>query len=111
LQFSRLGKFWHILPKPIVHDEMTPYLFSFLQHKSRVPLLHIGEWLKTGHCDDMIKRLAFGMFPGLHTSKVTVMIIVTGGAGFIGSNIVKALNDKGITDILVVDNLKTAPSS
>ena len=33
-------------------------------------------------------------------------IIVTGGAGFIGSNIVKALNDKGITDILVVDNLK-----
>lgn len=34
------------------------------------------------------------------------MIIVTGGAGFIGSNIVKALNNKGITDILVVDNLK-----
>ncbi|VTP62060.1 ADP-L-glycero-D-manno-heptose-6-epimerase [Leclercia adecarboxylata] len=28
------------------------------------------------------------------------------GAGFIGSNIIKALNDKGITDILVVDNLK-----
>ena len=34
------------------------------------------------------------------------MIIVTGGAGFIGSNIVKKLNDKGITDILVVDHLK-----
>ncbi len=34
------------------------------------------------------------------------MIIVTGGAGFIGSNIVKALNDRGETDILVVDNLK-----
>ncbi|MBP2851071.1 ADP-glyceromanno-heptose 6-epimerase [Dickeya oryzae] len=34
------------------------------------------------------------------------MIIVTGGAGFIGSNIVKALNDNGYRDILVVDNLK-----
>lgn len=33
------------------------------------------------------------------------MIIVTGGAGFIGSNIVKGLNDLGRTDILVVDNL------
>ena len=34
------------------------------------------------------------------------MIIVTGGAGFIGSNIVKGLNDRGITDILVVDDLE-----
>lgn len=33
------------------------------------------------------------------------MIIVTGGAGFIGSNIVDALNAKGVTDILVVDRL------
>ncbi len=34
------------------------------------------------------------------------MIIVTGGAGFIGSNIVKALNDKGEENILVVDDLR-----
>lgn len=33
------------------------------------------------------------------------MIIVTGGAGFIGSNIVKGLNALGRTDILVVDDL------
>ena len=33
------------------------------------------------------------------------MIIVTGGAGFIGSNIVKALNDRGYDDIIVVDDL------
>jgi len=31
--------------------------------------------------------------------------VVTGAAGFIGSNIVKALNDRGITDILAVDDL------
>ena len=34
--------------------------------------------------------------------------VVTGAAGFIGANIVKALNDRGITDILAVDNLKNA---
>ncbi|MDR2260449.1 MAG: ADP-glyceromanno-heptose 6-epimerase [Azoarcus sp.] len=33
------------------------------------------------------------------------MIIVTGGAGFIGSNIVQGLNARGIRDILVVDDL------
>ena len=33
------------------------------------------------------------------------MIIVTGGAGFIGSNIVHELNIRGRTDILIVDNL------
>ena len=32
-------------------------------------------------------------------------IVVTGAAGFIGSNIVKALNARGETDILAVDNL------
>lgn len=35
-------------------------------------------------------------------------IIVTGAAGFIGSNIVKALNARGITDIIAVDNLTNA---
>ncbi len=33
------------------------------------------------------------------------MIIVTGGAGFIGSNLVRALNDRGHHDIWVVDDL------
>lgn len=36
------------------------------------------------------------------------MLIVTGGAGFIGSNLVKRLNALGRTDILVVDNLARA---
>lgn len=34
------------------------------------------------------------------------MIIVTGGAGFIGSNLVLGLNARGIHNILVVDNLE-----
>ena len=33
------------------------------------------------------------------------MIVVTGGCGFIGSNLVKALNDRGRRDIIIVDPL------
>ncbi|MGC8805987.1 MAG: ADP-glyceromanno-heptose 6-epimerase [Thiomonas sp.] len=32
-------------------------------------------------------------------------VIVTGAAGFIGSNLVKGLNARGITDVIAVDNL------
>ncbi|MGB4673087.1 MAG: ADP-glyceromanno-heptose 6-epimerase [Azovibrio sp.] len=34
--------------------------------------------------------------------------IVTGAAGFIGSNIVKALNERGVTRIIAVDNMSKA---
>jgi ADP-L-glycero-D-manno-heptose 6-epimerase len=34
--------------------------------------------------------------------------VVTGAAGFIGSNLVKALNERGETDIIAVDNLTRA---
>ena len=34
------------------------------------------------------------------------MIIITGGAGFIGSNYIKYLNDAGFKEIIVVDNFK-----
>ena len=34
------------------------------------------------------------------------MIVVTGGAGFIGSHLVSKLNAMGHQDIIVVDNLK-----
>ena len=39
---------------------------------------------------------------------MTHRIIVTGAAGFIGSNIVRGLNARGITDIIAVDNLTQA---
>jgi ADP-L-glycero-D-manno-heptose 6-epimerase len=32
--------------------------------------------------------------------------VVTGAAGFIGSNLVKALNERGVTDILAVDDMR-----
>ena len=35
------------------------------------------------------------------------MIVVTGGAGFIGSNLVYSLNQKGLNDILIVEELDT----
>jgi ADP-L-glycero-D-manno-heptose 6-epimerase len=35
------------------------------------------------------------------------MIIVTGGVGFIGSNLVRALNKRGISDVAVVDHFGT----
>lgn len=34
-------------------------------------------------------------------------IVVTGGAGFIGSSIVRTLNDLGKTDIIIVDNISS----
>jgi len=34
------------------------------------------------------------------------MYIVTGGAGFIGANIVAGLNDRGLTNVIVVDDLE-----
>lgn len=39
------------------------------------------------------------------------MIIVTGAAGFIGSNIVRGLNARGIEDLIVVDDLTDATKS
>jgi ADP-L-glycero-D-manno-heptose 6-epimerase len=35
-------------------------------------------------------------------------VIVTGAAGFVGANNVKALNDRGVTEIIAVDNLTRA---
>ncbi|MDD2237694.1 MAG: ADP-glyceromanno-heptose 6-epimerase [Kiritimatiellae bacterium] len=37
---------------------------------------------------------------------MSIQYIVTGGAGFIGSNVVKALNERGEQDILIVDHLR-----
>ena len=34
--------------------------------------------------------------------------IVTGGAGFVGSNMVRKLNEKGISDVVIIDNYEEA---
>ncbi len=36
-----------------------------------------------------------------------MLVAVTGGAGFIGSCVIRALNDRGIDNILVVDRLRS----
>ena len=41
-------------------------------------------------------------------SQTRKKILVTGAAGFIGANIVKALNERGVTKIIAVDNLSKA---
>ena len=38
-------------------------------------------------------------------------IVVTGAAGFIGSNLIKGLNARGIDDIIAVDDLKPTNSA
>jgi len=35
-------------------------------------------------------------------------IVVTGGAGFIGANVIKRLNERGEEKIIVVDNLNSS---
>ena len=40
-----------------------------------------------------------------------MVYIVTGAAGFIGSNLVRALNQRGETNIIAVDNLRNADKS
>ena len=56
----------------------------------------------TRRCVEVYKRL----IEDKESAKGSSMIIVTGGAGFIGSNIVRRLNDQGFRDILVVDELQ-----
>ena len=34
------------------------------------------------------------------------MILITGGAGFIGANLIRKINKTGNKDIIIVDNLK-----
>ena len=34
------------------------------------------------------------------------MILITGGAGFIGGNLIKKINKNGNKNIIIVDNLK-----
>jgi ADP-L-glycero-D-manno-heptose 6-epimerase len=51
---------------------------------------------------------AFRAFSWIEQDKMPNYIVVTGAAGFIGSNLVRALNARGKTQIIAVDNLTRA---
>src|SRR5215210_8908501 len=62
------------------------------------------RFTKIAPCSALGQRRASG--PGGHCrQRDTLMILVTGGAGFIGSNVVASLNEAGHTDIAVNDQL------
>ena len=42
----------------------------------------------------------------LYMERQRMYYVVTGAAGFIGSNLVKALNERGVTDIIAVDDMR-----
>ncbi len=48
-------------------------------------------------------------FQSVRRSRFSHMIVVTGGAGFIGSAVVARLNAEGEKDIVIVDNLDESP--
>jgi ADP-L-glycero-D-manno-heptose 6-epimerase len=48
---------------------------------------------------------ASGSDVGAHARGAGMYFVVTGAAGFIGANLVRGLNDRGVTDIIAVDNL------
>src|SRR3989304_2229919 len=54
----------------------------------------------------------FSLHPSLFTlpylRSLNMYYIVTGAAGFIGSNLVKDLNERGENNIIAVDNMKNA---
>jgi ADP-L-glycero-D-manno-heptose 6-epimerase len=56
--------------------------------------------LTPDECRDERDRLA-------EEKQLSDIIIVTGAAGFIGSNVVRALNDRGYVNLLLVDQLGT----
>ena len=51
-----------------------------------------------------ISMIRIGYFCPTHNQTSYIMIVVTGAAGFIGSCMVKRLNEAGYTDLLVVDD-------
>src|SRR5438874_9262205 len=88
----------------------------------RVRRVGLGERLRVGARDVQSSRCWADVapVPGLGQRKTPVpqgrdgrlgavtMLLVTGGAGFIGSNVVARLNEAGRTDVVVNDTLGAA---
>jgi hypothetical protein len=75
-----------------------------VQHANRAGAIVVG---KLGTAVVTYSEL-FGAPERATEPESAMTIIVTGAAGFIGSNIVKGLNERGETNIIAVDNLTRA---
>src|ERR1700740_2761165 len=70
-------------------------------------LRRLPEWGKGGprHCRAKVNASAAGYAIETSAQEGCLMLLVTGGAGFIGSNVVAALNEAGRGDVAVCGHL------
>ncbi|KAL5357794.1 hypothetical protein BJX96DRAFT_182328 [Aspergillus floccosus] len=79
--------------------------FGPIQGPSMMICLQGGGEIAAAGCENKIETGSILFISAATARYLLSMIVVTGGAGFVGSNIVKALNERNRKDIVVVDDM------